>query len=314
MRLLRGSGQSGLASMYVLQGVWWRPLLGCSREQILDYARQQQLSWVEDESNNDPSFLRNRLRTQIIPQLLEINPRFDNRIAGLTQQFQLEEDCWQEQVEQGFADLIVSHDDGLRLSRPLLLAQHPALRLRLFREALRQVRGDLQKIEAIHLYAIEKMLTGGRSQAQLDLPDCWVARRYQSLWLRNVAPERPEPFDLPLAIPGELELPDGHVLCVSLQDEQTGESEKVTEYPFANLQQPLRVRSWQAGDQFAPSGMTGHKRLKHFFADNRVELEARMNTPLLVSGEEILWVVGMRRSCHAAAGCDSGRILRVELV
>ncbi len=314
LRLLRGSGQSGLASMHVLQGVWWRPLLVCSREQILNYARQQQLSWVEDESNSDPSFLRNQLRTQIIPQLLEINPRFDNHIAGLTQQFQLEEDYWQEQVEQEFAGLIVSHDDGLRLSRTSLLAQHPALRLRLYREVLRRVRGDLQKIEAIHLYAIEKMLTGGRSQAQMDLPGCWVARRYQSLWLRNVAPERPEPFDLSVPIPGELELPDGHALCVSLQDEQMGESGNVTEYSFASLQQPLRVRSWQAGDRFAPAGMIGHKRLKHFFADNQVELETRQKTPLLLSGDEILWVVGMRRSRHAVAGCDGGKILRVELL
>lgn len=314
LRLLRGSGQSGLAAMRVQQGNWWRPLLNCSREQILEYAQQHELSWVEDDSNCDPAFLRNRLRAQIIPQLVDINPNFNNKIAGLAQQFQLEEDYWQQQIVQKFADLVVSRNDGLRLSRPILLAQHPVLRLRLLREALHQTRGDLQKIEAVHLQAIEDMLVGRRSQAQLDLPDCWIARRYETLWFRKVAPQLSDPFDLLLPIPGELELPDGRVLRVTLQNEQEGESLDVAEYSFADLPQPLRVRNWQDGDRFEPSGMVGHKRLKHFFSDNKIELEIRLNTPLLVSGEEILWVVGMRRSCHAVAGHDRGRILRVELL
>lgn len=314
LRLLRGSGQSGLASMRVQQGLWWRPLLGCNREQILAYARQHELSWVEDQSNSDPAFLRNRLRSQLLPQLVEINPQFYHRIAGLTEQFQLEDDYWQGEVEQHFADLVVSRHDGLRLSRTALLALHPALRMRILREALRQVRGDLQRIESIHLQAIENLLLGRRSQAQLDLPGGWVARRYQTLWFRGVAPVLPEPFDLSVSTSSEVGLPDGRVLRVSLQTEQEGESLNVTEYSFADLPQPLRVRSWRAGDRFEPSGMVGHKRLKNFFADSRVEVEKRTNTPLLVSGEKILWVAGMRRSRHAVAGHDRGIILRVELL
>ena len=313
LRLLRGSGQSGLASMRVLQGIWWRPLLGCSREQILDYARRQQLSWVEDESNADPSFLRNKLRRQIIPELLEINPCFDSHIAGLTRQFQLEEDYWKGRVERELSDLIASRDDGLRLSRTSLLAQHPALQLRLFREALRQVRGDLQNIEAIHLYAIEKMLTGRRSQAQLDLPGCWVARRYDSLWVRNAPPEKPAPYDMVLALNSEIELPGGQVVSCIEQSEPGEETALVAEFSLAELTRPLRVRSWQPGDRFEPLGMVGHKRLKRFFSDNRVELEERLALPLLVSGEEVLWVMGMRRSRHAIARSGAGSVLRIEL-
>lgn len=314
LRLLRGSGQSGLATMRVLQGLWWRPLLNCSRQQILDYASQHQLDWVEDKSNSDPAFLRNRLRTQIIPQLLDINPQFTVRIVALTQQFQLEESYWQEQIEQQFEDLVVSKNDGLRLNRTALLKIHPALRIRILREALRRIRGNLQRIEAVHLYAIENLLIGQRSQAQLDLPGCWVARRYQTLWIRDDAPELPNPFDLFLPIPGELELPDGRIIRTSIQGELEGESSHTTEYSLAGLELPLRIRSWKAGDRFEPLGMGGHKRLKQYFSDNRVESEARLQAPLLVNGEEILWIAGLRRSCHAVAGHDKGMSLRVELL
>ena len=314
LRLVRGSGQSGLASMHIHQGVWWRPWLNCSREQIVEFAHQHKLSWVEDKSNNDPAFLRNRLRTQIIPKLRDINPRFDSRIADLTQQIQLEENYWQEQVSQRFNDLIVSQNDGLRMSRTVLLSIHPALRMRMLREALRQIRSDLQRIEAVHLQAIEGLLTSRRSQGQLDLPECWVARRYEELWFRDVAPTLSEPFDLPLPIPGEIELPDGRVMRSSIQTEQEGESSKVAEFSFAELPQLLRVRSLRTGDRFEPQGMVGHKRLKRLFIDSQVELERRLRVPLLVSGEQILWVAGMRRSRHAVAEHDNGRTLRVELL
>ena len=313
LRLLRGSGQSGLSAMQVCRDNWWRPLLTYCRQDIVAYADKHKLEWVEDESNVNPVFLRNRLRTQIIPQLQEINPRFSTGIARLIQQFQQDEDYWAGEVEQTFDSLIVSQDDGLRLSRSKLLAFHPALRTRLLREALRRVRGNLQKIEAVHLQAVDDLLLSSKSQSELNLPECWVARRYGFFWIREYPPVLLEPFDLVLPYGSELELPDGRVLRTSIQTEQEGESTMVVEFSLAAISQPLRVRSWLPGDRFAPQGLVGHKRLKRFFSDNQVEREIRLTTPLLVSGETILWVGGMRRSRHAVAGCDGGEVIRIEL-
>ncbi len=314
LRLVRGSGVSGLAAMRPLLGPWWRPLLEIGRQQILDYAEQQGLRWVEDASNRDPSYLRNRLRHQLIPQLEQINPQLGERLGALTTQLQLEEDFWQQQLEQVFPSLLLSCEDGMRLDRSRLLELHPALRRRMIREALRQLRGDLQRIATEHLLAVEQLLCGARSQAQLDLPGCWVARRYGQLWLRLEEPELPPAFDFELPVPGELTLPDGRVLRAVLQAEQEGESLRIAEFSLAELHEPLRVRSWQPGDRFAPQGMAGQKRLKRYFSDQQVELEERAKAPLLVYGETILWLVGLRRSCHAPASLRGGAILRLELI
>lgn len=314
LRLLRGSGQNGLAAMKILQGCWWRPLLESRRAEILLYAQHHELSWVEDQSNSDPAFLRNKLRGQIIPQLLEINPLFSAGINRLTHQIQVDEDYWEAKIETRFPTFVQPSVDGLRLKRSALSITHPALRIRLLREALLRVRGDLQAIEAVHLQAVDGLLMGSRSQAQLDLPGCWVACRYDSLWIRSDAPEKLEPFDFPLIIGGEVELPSGQVVRLSLGDEMEGESTLVAEFSLSALTLPLRIRSWQPGDRFEPQGMVGHKRLKRFFSDNRIELEDRFTTPLLVCGETILWVVGLRRSRHAIVNHDGGSILRVELL
>ena len=314
LRLVRGSGRSGLCGMAVQDGLWWRPLLGVPQARLEEYARSHGLDWVEDLSNRDPAFQRNLLRLEVMPRLRRINPRVAERVLGLQRQFAVEEAYWDEQVAAQLPALIDSCEDGLRLRVPALQGLHRALRLRLLRAALVRIRGDLQGIAEVHLQALDALLCGMRSQAQIDLPGCWAARRYERLWLRETAPEPFAAYELDMPLPGELELPDGRILRATCGIEVTGESDRVAEFARERLNGPLRVRNRRPGDRFAPRGMPGSKKLKEYFAETRVEHEERSRQPLLVAGEEILWVIGRRRSSRAPAAFDTGPVLRLELL
>ena len=314
LRLTRGSGLSGLAGMVVRDGIWWRPLLNCSRRQLLDYAQRHQLVWREDSSNRDPVFVRNALRLQVVPLLEEINPRLGERILDLGRQIASEENYWQLQLEKTFPLMIVSARDGLRLSRTRLLDCHPALRLRLLREGVRRVRGHLEGIDAIHLRSLDSLLDNARSQAQVDLPGCWGARRYDQLWLRSDPPAPPVPFRLAVRIPGETDMPDGRKLVVTLVERPGAETHESVFFDLAAAGTEMYLRNWRPGDRFAPLGMSGHKRLKRLFSDLHIEREERCCIPLLFSGQTLLWVVGVRRSRHAVAGSGSGMTARFDLV
>ncbi len=313
LRLTRGCGLSGLAGMTVRDGIWWRPLLNCSRRQLVDYAQRHKLVWCEDASNQDPAFLRNAIRMKVVPLLEEINPRLSDRVLDLSRQIASEENYWQLQLEEKFPLMIVSQQDGLRLSRTKLLACHPALRVRLLREGVRRVRGHLEGIDAIHLHSLNSLLGNARSQAQLDLPDCWVARRYDCLWLRSDSPGQPAQFCLPVRIPGETALPDGRKLLVTLVERPDAETRESVFFDLEASGTEMYLRNWQPGDYFAPLGMSGHKRLKRLFSDLQIEKEERCCVPLLFSGEKLLWVVGIRRSRHAVAGPNSGTTARFDV-
>lgn len=314
LRLVRGSGQSGLACMKRCDGRWWRPLLGVGRRRILSRARAAGLAWVEDASNDDSIFRRNLIRNRVAPLLNQINPRFSRTVAETAGRIQLEEAYWRQQVDALMARSLLSSGDGLRLDRSVLLAAHPALRLRLYRFALTLVRGGIEGIGAVHLHDIDGLLTGARSQAQIDLPEAWAARRYQCLWLRSGAPQI-EPFaETELPVPGELALPDGRRLKASLGDAAGRQTDSAVAFALDRVELPLRVRSWRPGDRFVPSGMTGHKKLKRFFSDSRVETEDRARALVLTSGKAILWIVGRRRSAAAPVRSDSSKILRLELL
>ncbi|WP_020676947.1 tRNA lysidine(34) synthetase TilS [Geopsychrobacter electrodiphilus] len=312
-RLLRGSGKSGLAGMSEIQGLWWRPLLRFSRQEIMAYAEQRKLRWVEDESNADTVYLRNRIRHQLLPQLSDYNPEIKQRLASLSRQFQLEEDFWQQQVAQCWAKVLVNNEDGLRLNRQALLDAHPALQVRLLREGLRQVRGDLSGIATVHLDALSRLLHTERSQAELDLPGSWAGRRYEQLWLRKSKPERLS-FDLLLSLGKPLSLPDGRVLYAELSGQAVSETAVQVVFDPSALEFPLQVRSPEAGDRFRPSGMRGQRKLKNFMIDLKLEKEQRQSFPLLLDRGEILWLIGLRRSALAPLESNSRKMLVLRLL
>ncbi len=313
LRLVRGTGVAGLAAMRGLDGVWWRPLLFVTRQQIEDYAQEHGLVWREDDSNRDTGYQRNLIRHEVLPRLLSVNPAFAGRVESLVGQVQADEDYFSTQVANIFPELLISDGDGLELARPGLLELHPAVRGRVCRHAISLVRGGLQGIEAVHLQQLDQLLQGERSQAQLDLPGLWVARRYDSIWLRSHEPEQVICVESGLAVPGQIVWSGQWRLNASLVEKSQGESSCAVEFDWAKLDGQLKVRTWHFGDRFQPLGMTGHKRLKRLFGDLKIPLEERRQIPLVTCGGEILWVAGLRRSAHAPVTAQSQKIIRLEL-
>jgi len=92
MRLLRGTGVRGLSGMAARQGRWLKPLLSVTRTELQNFAREAKLEWNEDESNQDPRYLRNRIRQELIPLFMELGKPFGTetqilrRIGGTTRE------------------------------------------------------------------------------------------------------------------------------------------------------------------------------------------------------------------------------------
>lgn len=309
-RFLRGSGPAGLAGMRPQSGPFIRPLLAVSRRQILAYLERHRLPWVEDASNRNPAFTRNRLRHQVLPLLQEFNPRLEAGLAELGRRCALEEEFWQAESDRALARLLRPAAGGERsLDRAALLALHPALRARVLRQAMAEVRGDLRGVAAVHLKAVENLLASDRPQVETHLPGLWVACRYDRLWLRRQPPAASLPCHLEIAGPGVFLLPDGGELRITLEAIAGGEGSCAVEFDPAAVSFPLRLRRPQPGDRFRPAGSPGRRKLKSLFIDTRVELEARQRA-LVLEGEEILWVVGRRR-CEGAWPLPGKPVLRL---
>jgi len=312
-RLIRGSALSGLAAMRPHSPPFIRPLLAFTRQQILDFLGRESVEFIEDISNADISFTRNRIRHRLLPALRDFNPRIDEHLVRFSCRLALEEDYWDGEEKRLMAELGRIGEDGVSFDRSRLQALHPAVRLRLLRRALLMVRGNLQGVAACHLEGVEGLLLADRPQAELHLPGAWAGRRYDRLWLRREAPEEVPPVLVTIKGPGVYALPGGGELEIVLLSSALGEGLNAAEFSATEVQFPLTLRSPRPGDRLRPAGMTGSKKLKDLLIDAKVPLEVRRRLLLVLADDEILWVVGMRRAAGRAPSPAGGMVLRIAL-
>lgn len=306
-RMLRGAGPGGLAAMQPQSGRFIRPLLSVTKSAILAYLKQQDVPWVEDVSNQDVSLTRNRIRHELLPLLKTYNPRIEDQLCRLSNRFALEEDFWSEQIVP-----LAVQEGELRLSLSQIAGLHPALRDRVVRQAMQEVRGDLRGIEEKHVAAVSALL-GRSGYKQCHLPGLWIGKTSDALRFRRSAPVVAPGFLVQVSDAGHWVLPDGRSMRFEIDEVSQGQGPLQVEFSAASVAFPLLVRSWRAGDRIRPAGLAGHKKIKKIFIEERILPEERMRIPILTHGEEVLWIAGLRRCAGHLPEPGQGKILRVVL-
>jgi len=319
MRLLRGAGTTGLAGMRPLVFGWYaRPLLCVDRSEITAYLREKGLPFRNDASNDDTFFLRNRIRHELLPQFRTYNPAISRRLCDAAEILAADEEVLESLVEGVFHDVAVAGPDGVVLAISKVLQQLPGIRFRLYRRALRVANGSLAGIAMVHLRQIEDLARSGRVNGKLRLPGgLEVLRRYDELFFSSPGKaSAPGGWEMLLEEPGCYLLPCGSSLSLSPVS------------PPANLRSvpatrayldpvaasfPLLVRTFRPGDRFRPLGMTGSKKVKDLFIDEKIPAGERRCLPLLFSGGTLLWVGGLRLAEEARVRPGSREALEVEI-
>ncbi|HEX5911555.1 MAG TPA: tRNA lysidine(34) synthetase TilS, partial [Rubrobacter sp.] len=176
MRLLRGSGGSGLRAMhgrgrFPMKGardlVLVRPLLETERSEIERYSREENLEPRDDTSNTSLEFTRNRLRHEILPRLRELNPAVDQALRRAARSLSRDEDYLEAEAE---TQLRQTESDGV-IPRERLLSLHPALAVRVLRMAGRRRGVQLQADESDKLL---ELVRAGRGR--LDVSSEWTVK------------------------------------------------------------------------------------------------------------------------------------------
>jgi tRNA(Ile)-lysidine synthase len=203
MNLLRGSGPRGLAGIPPTRDNWIiRPLIQTSRQEILAFLTHCHQPFVLDSSNLDTRFLRNKIRHELLPYLIEeYNPGVKaslNRLSDIL----TKEEAW---MEEETLAIVAGHLERMgkrenRLSRKLFSSMHCALARRVVRRAIREVKGDLKRITLGHIDDILDLIASDTGGKNLDLPHRiritltkgWVYFTRSALPLRELSPLTPD--------------------------------------------------------------------------------------------------------------------------
>lgn len=339
MRFLRGSGPLGLAGIPPQRPgsdrtvTIIRPFIRTPRSAILSFLQRSGVTAVEDESNADVHFLRNRIRHQLLPLLTEqYNPALAEGLSRMAHLMRDEEEwlCGVT-VETLQALTLADHGTMLVLDRKGLAACHPALQRRVLRAAVQRCKGDLRRLGFAPLEAARKLATQGPAWGACDLPDAIVVRgQGHRLDVQRVSrkrgagpPARSGPvfpgFEYRISAPGNFLIREaGVTLVFSLREKPpaAGVSRTGQQTAFFDMDQlhfPLTIRNFRPGDRLAPLGLSGTQKVKKIFIDRKIVRADRPRYPLLLCGDQMLWVVGLRQSEIGKIGPTTTRWLKVEM-
>jgi tRNA(Ile)-lysidine synthase len=190
MRLLRGSAAEGLSGTPAIRPIQRgsnvllvRPLLAWARRsEIENYCRLRHTDFLNDEMNDDESFSRVRIRKQLLPLMKTFNSRIVetlSRTADLLNEdaAALAEDA-KRLLELALQESPKNNETAPpRLSVSVLLQKPAAVRRRALRAWIARGRGDLNRIEMVHLLAVEKLLSEGRGGRIAELPNGMTVTR-----------------------------------------------------------------------------------------------------------------------------------------
>ncbi len=343
MNFLRGSGLAGLKGMTPLapfplslvevgaiEDDWAassasltrlpqvvRPLLAVTREDVDAYLAARGLEAVEDPSNRDPAFLRNRLRNEIMPRLEAVNPRLRETLVRNSAAIANDLAFLEGETDVAWDRCVVAEGDRVDFDLPVWQALHPALQCRLVRRAAEwlQLHREFgwEHVEAVRRAVAEESgpagLPGG---VRLTRAADGFAVEPERV---SVPPPRLSGQAVPLIVPGATRLPGGWRVVAEVRERRPSDSPERMAPWTAMLDaevigRHLSVRGRQPGDRLRPLGMAGrHKLVQDLFVDHRVPRAERDGWPLAVANGEIIWVPGLRLAEPARVRSTTRRLL-----
>lgn len=298
LQLLRGAGSQGLSGMDIQKNGLVRPLLGFSKNAILEYASCYSLQWTEDESNAQDLYLRNKIRHKLLPEWHQLQAGSDKKLQESiirlkNEQLQLNFFLchWFDQHKEPTAS-------GFRLKKASILelpspqnTLHELLKGFGFSWTFCGLLSE--NLTQTHI----QHFSTAKARMQLD-------RAYLSVFQVDMFElDEIEKEERSIQIEEFAEMPD--VKGVDMKNEAWFRTDK--------LMGKLSLKKWEKGDEFWPSGMVGRKLLSDYFTDLKLTSEEKENQWLLLCGNEVAWVVNRRIDRRFAAIPGEKDVIRVRL-
>jgi len=302
INLSRGTGLEGLIGIPEENDKIIRPLLPFSRDEILQYAKENNIEWREDSSNASNKYLRNKIRHDLVPILKEINPDFLKSFQK-TQSYLQESN---EMVEDASIMIYqqVAKEEGNEIHFDLAQLK----RLPNYKSYLYQWLKEFGFLAWKDIYD----LTDSQSGKQILSNEYRLLKNRATLILSPISdPYQDEEYVIE---ENSTEVNFPLKLKLSVVEEMTINSNRTIFVDAEKIRFPLLLRKWKERDSFYPFGMKGKsKKVSKLFKDEKLSLIEKENMWILCSDDQIVWVTGIRQDDRFKITDASKKILKIEI-
>ena len=302
INLSRGSGLGGLLGIPIINKKKIRPLLNFSKNQIVNYARENNISWREDSSNLSNDYLRNEIRNNVIPEFKKSAPDLLKNFNKSLNYLKNSKSYIQEKINETSKKIIF--DEGHQVKYDI-------------KEILRLDNLQMCLFEFFHKFGfnqltdIENILTS-QSGKQILSKTHRIVKDRDFLILEEISNMSFVSIDV-RSDAAQVDTIYGSLffnLCLNFEKSVDPSSVYVD---LGKLVYPLRVEVYSKGMEFIPFGMSGKKSLSKFFKDKKLSIIDKNRSLVLVNGNnELIWVVNQRMDDRYKITESTSRILKIS--
>ncbi len=278
INLSRGSGSKGLMAMEEISNKIFRPMLTFSKKEIVDYAKQEKITWREDITNQENDFIRNQIRNQIAPLLEEIHPQFlknvNKSLTFLAEENQLVENYLQTKKKELF-----------KQENDCEVVEISSL------EKLNPINTHLHHFFSPFGFSVEEIrkLLIASTGAEMQSATHRALKNRKFLLIKKKEDKKTDIY--------VIDSIENSYYCSDLFFQKTAHHPTYTDetLDFDKIDFPLVFRPIEAGDSFFPLGMKGRKKVSKFLKDEKLSKFDKEKVRVLVDNQQqILWVYPLR--------------------
>ena len=324
MNLSRGSGITGLTGIKLRSGVLIRPLIKTSRAEIEEIVTYLGEGFITDSTNNSLIYTRNRIRKRVIPELEEVNERAVSHINDACERLEKIEGYIIKEAANAYKSYVTKGKD-IFISNEILTLDEVIIE-EVLHKALSEAAGRARDIGSVHIsYLLE--LFSKQVGREIDLPyQVRAFREYKGIRLEGSA-NKSESGESIQVLPELLlhtEDVEGISTVASEEDNirltfEDGSVKNLSQnscirwFDYDKIAENVMVRFKEEGDFLVISPEGDKKKLKKYFVDSKIPSDKRGGIPLVVSGNDVLWIIGYRTGEGTRITKSTKKLLKMEI-
>lgn len=306
MNFFKGTGINGLKAILPKQAKIARPLLFAGKEEIISFAKEHKLEFVEDSSNASDKYTRNYFRNKLIPGIKEVFPQVEENLLNNLQRFREAEQLYQQAIDQHKKKLLEQRGNEIHIPVLKLLKAQP------LHSIVYEIIKDFgfTAHQADDCIALLKSETGKYIQS----PSYRIIRN--RAWIIISPNETTEANNVLIEREGDIDFIEGKLEIKKIQTSnlRPQTSHQTAQLDAEKINFPIFLRKWKQGDYFYPLGMNKKKKLSRFFIDQKLSLTQKEKAWVMEMNKKIVWVVGMRIDDRFKITDATKEILQITLV
>ncbi|MDL2281018.1 tRNA lysidine(34) synthetase TilS [Selenomonadales bacterium OttesenSCG-928-I06] len=330
LNILRGTGSSGLNGIKPISHNIIRPVLNLTRNETEEYCKENKITWCEDSSNFKTDYLRNKVRLELIPLLEDsYNPNIKENICRISEIVTAESNFIDESTLKYFDKLTDEKNSDIYLDIKQFKKLHLALQRNLIRKIIEKNIGSLTGISFNYVESLINMALNSQIGSVFVIPNLLnVEKTYEKLiFYKDISKKtnrknlnKSDDIFIEINVPGVTLFPELsleiHTITYPKENKPKADSFKPdfeATFDLDSVNLPLLVRTRKIGDRFKPLNMSGSKKLKDFFIDEKIPQKDRNSLPLVCDQDDILWIVGHRLSDKGKITSQTKNIIQIKI-